>query len=149
MEKKMFRNEIEQYLAEMKIPMRLSCVTDSGWPVGLSLWYLYEDGHFYCATQASAKVVGYLQKDSRCAFEVAGDQPPYRGVRGQATAVILPDQGLEILSRLLTRYLGDTDNPLAQKLLSRPTPEVALRITPVNHTTWDFTTRMKKSLQAV
>ena len=145
----MFTDEIEKYLNEMTIPLRLSCATDSGWPVGLSLWYLYEDGHLYCATQASAKVVGYLQQDSRCAFEVAGDQPPYRGVRGQATAVILPDQGLEILSRLLTRYLGGTDNPLAQKLLSRPTPEVALRITPVNHTTWDFTTRMKKSLQAV
>jgi len=144
----MFTDEIEKYLAEMTIPMRLSCVSDSGWPLVLSLWYLYEDGHFYCATQASAKVVDYLEQDSRCAFEVAGDQPPYRGVRGQATAVILPDQGLEILSRLLIRYLGSIDNPLAQKLLSRSTPEVALRITPVNHTTWDFTTRMINSVPA-
>ncbi len=144
----MFTEEIEKYLDEMTIPLRLSCVTDSGWPVVLSLWYLYEDGHFYCATQASAKVVGYLQQDSRCAFEVAGDQPPYRGVRGQATAVILPEKGLEILSRLLIRYLGGTDNPLAQKLLSRSTPEVALRITPVNLTTWDFERRMKDSMPA-
>ena len=144
----MFTDEIEQYLTEMKIPLRLSCVTDSGWPVGLSLWYLYEDGHLYCATQANARVVDYLQQDTRCAFEVAGDQPPYRGVRGQATAVILPDQGLEILSRLLVRYLTGTDNPLAQKLLSRPTPEVALRITPVNMTTWDFENRMKNSIPA-
>ena len=142
----MFTDKIEQYLTEMRIPLRLSCVTDSGWPVVLSLWYLYEDGHLYCATQASAKVVDYLEQDPRCAFEVAGDQPPYKGVRGQATAVILPDQGLEILNRLLNRYLGGTDNPLAQKLLSRSTPEVALRITPVNHTTWDFTTRMKNSI---
>lgn len=144
----MFTDEIEQYLAEMKIPLRLSCVTDSGWPVVLSLWYLYEDGHLYCATQESAKVVDYLEQDSRCGFEVAGDKPPYRGVRGQATAVILPDQGLEILSRLLIRYLGGTDNLLAEKLLSRSTPEVALRITPINHATWDFTKRMKKSMQA-
>jgi len=145
----MFTDEIEKYLDGMKIPLRLSCVTDSGWPVGLSLWYLYEDGDFYCATQADARVVDYLQQDPRCAFEVAGDQPPYRGVRGQGTAVILPDQGLEMLNQLLMRYLGNVDNPLAQKLLSRPTPEVALRITPVNFTTWDFTQRMKKSLQSV
>jgi nitroimidazol reductase NimA-like FMN-containing flavoprotein (pyridoxamine 5'-phosphate oxidase superfamily) len=144
----MFTKEIEQFLTEMTIPLRLSCVTDSGWPVGLSLWYLYEKGHLYCATQAKAKVVDYLEQDSRCAFEVAGDQPPYRGVRGQATAVILPDRGLEILERLLVRYLGDTDNLLAQKLLSRSTPEVAIRITPVNLSTWDFTKRMKDSVPA-
>ncbi len=142
----MFTEEIEHYLEETTIPLRLSCVTDSGWPVGLSLWYLYEDGHLYCATQASAKVVDYLEQDPRCAFEVAGDQPPYHGVRGQATAVILPEHGLDILERLLMRYLGGIDNPLAQKLLSRQTPEVVLKITPVNLTSWDFTQRMKASL---
>lgn len=142
----MITAEIEQYLNEMRIPLRLACATASGWPLVLSLWYMFEDGHLYCATQASARVVGYLQRDGRCAFEVAGDLPPYRGVRGQATAVILPDRGVEILTRLLERYLGGLDNAFAQKLLSRQTPEVALRLTPVNLSTWDFTKRMQSAV---
>lgn len=32
---------IEQYLREIQIPLRLSRVSISGWPVVLSLWYLY------------------------------------------------------------------------------------------------------------
>ena len=97
---------LERYLAETRIPLRLSCLSDSGWPVVLSLWYLFEDGHLYCATPQTAKVVGYLTGEPRCAFEIASDLPPYCGVRGRALATIEQARGVEILERLLERYLG-------------------------------------------
>ena len=88
---------VQQYLAEIQIPIRLSCLDESGWPVVLSLWYLFEDGMLYCATPQKAKVVAYLETEPRCAFEIASDQPPYCGLRGQALASIEPERGLEIL----------------------------------------------------
>ena len=106
---------IEQFLTEVQIPLRLSCMSNSGWPAVISLWYLYEEGNLYCATPEAAKVVAYLNEEPRCAFEIAADQPPYCGVRSRALATIEPERGLEILERLLERYLGGTDNALARQ----------------------------------
>lgn len=133
---------LERYLAETRIPLRLSCLLDSGWPVVLSLWYLFEDGYLYCATPQTAKVVGYLTREPRCAFEIASDLPPYCGVRGRALATIEQERGVEILARLLERYLGGKENALARQLLSRPQPEVAIRLAPQSTHIWNFSERM-------
>ncbi len=145
----MMNSPLKQYLAQVKIPLRLSCTSNSGWPIVLSLWYLYEDGCLYCATPQAAKVVSYLAAEARCAFEIAADQPPYCGVRGRALATIEPDRGLEILERLLIRYLGGTDNPLAQQLLGRSQVEVAIRLAPQSQHTWNFSERMADSIPRV
>lgn len=139
----MFTPEIKTFMDETVIPMRLACVSESGWPVALSLWYVYLDGALYCATQKTARVVRYLQNEARCGFEIAGDLPPYCGMRGQAKAFIEPEKGAIVLETLLVRYLKDTDNNLARDLLSKKDREVAIRIEPVNITTWNFKDRMK------
>ena len=51
------------------------------------------------------------------------------------------DRGLEILERLLVRYLGGIDNPLAQGLLTRRSPEAAIRLEPQGSNSWNFTAR--------
>ena len=140
---------VEKYLAESRIPVRLSCVNEEGWPVVLSLWYLYEEGVLYCATQETAKVVAYLRAEPRCAFEVAGDEPPYCGVRGRALATVEAGRGPEILERLLRRYLGGIDNPLAQQLLGKKESEVAIRLEPQSEYVWNFGERMVASLDEV
>jgi nitroimidazol reductase NimA-like FMN-containing flavoprotein (pyridoxamine 5'-phosphate oxidase superfamily) len=139
---------IEKYLNETQIPLRLSCISASGWPVVLSLWYLFDEGNLYCATPQQAKVVTYLMREPRCAFEVASDQPPYCGVRGRALATIEQERGLEILEQLLQRYLGSTDNALSEKLLGRSQPEVAIKLEPISHHIWNFTDRMADSIQS-
>jgi hypothetical protein len=47
---------------------------------------------------------------------------------------------------LLVRYLGSSENPLSEQLLSRSRSEVAIIIRPVNLYTWDFTERMRDSI---
>ncbi|KAA3662705.1 MAG: hypothetical protein DWQ04_12715 [Chloroflexi bacterium] len=136
---------LNDYYEKTKIPLRLSCVTKSGWPMVLSLWYLFEDGVLYCATPQNARVVTYLQAEPRCAFEIAADTPPYCGVRGQALAAIDDQRGIEILERLLVRYTGNIDNSLAQNLLTRAVPEVAIQLVPQRIHTWNFTNRMAAS----
>lgn len=144
----MIDDSIQTYLQAITIPLRLSCVDETGWPVVLSLWFLYEDGNFYCATPERARVVGYLRREPRCAFEVAADEPPYCGVRGRAIATIDQETGWQVLERLLVRYVGGTDNPLAQTLLNRDEPEVAIRLEPQSFHSWNFNRRMKDTTPA-
>ncbi len=141
-----FSTEIEQFLTEAKIPLRLATNTVSGWPVVVSLWFVPLAGSLWCATQHSAVVIEHLRHDSRCGFEVAPDQPPYRGVRGRATATLHPSRGEEILRTLLDRYLAGVDSPLATQLLSKCESEVAIEIVPASVRSWDFRERMSGSL---
>lgn len=138
-------DDLKRFAQNTRIPIRLACVTQSRWPITLSLWYLYENGLLYCATSGRARVVTYLQREPRCGFEIASDQMPYCGVRGQANARLVSDRGDEILERLLHRYLGGIDNPLSRKLLARDEVEVAIELTPIWLSSWNFTKRMKDS----
>lgn len=142
----LFTPDVEIYLREAPIPLRLACVTPSGWPMVLSLWYLYREGWLYCATQKQAKVVAYLQQQPKCAFEVAADQPPYCGIRGQGLVTLDEELGADILQQLISRYLGRSDLPLAQKLLAASRNEIALIIEPVSLFKWNFSERMIDSL---
>jgi nitroimidazol reductase NimA-like FMN-containing flavoprotein (pyridoxamine 5'-phosphate oxidase superfamily) len=134
------------YLDAIRIPLRLSCVTTSGWPFVLSLWYLHDAGRLVCATLETARIVDYLRREPRCGFEVAADQPPYCGVRGRALAAIVPAAGPETLERLIDRYLGGRDNGLARWLLARSQHEVAIVLTPVQVFTWNYQQRMADAL---
>jgi hypothetical protein len=136
-------SRMESYLNAVQIPLRLACATESGWPMAVSLWFQYQDGCLYCATQKSARVVSYLRNDPRCAFEIAADLPPYCGVRGQAIASIDTQIGVKVLMQLLERYLGNVETPFAQRLIAKSEDEIAIVLKPVNLFSWDFSNRMK------
>lgn len=136
-------NRIETYCRDATIPLRLACVARSGYPVVMSLWYLYEDGNFWCAVQADSKLAQHCRRNPRCGYEIAGDTPPYCGIRGTADVEIIPDAGATILGRLIQRYLQSDQSELAQWLLSRSATEVALKISPRRVFTWDYGKRMR------
>ena len=135
--------EVSAYLRKSRIPIRLSCTTKSGWPTIISLWYLYQDDKLFCATQESSRIVTYLRQNPKCAFEIAADTPPYCGVRGQAIADINKTLGVDILEKLLVRYLGGIDNTLAQDLLSKKDHEVAIVLDPIRVYQWNYSNRMQ------
>ena len=140
------REEIEQFLTDCNIPIRIACRTPGDRLWMLSLWFRYRDGGVYCATSKGAAVVSYLEYDDRIAFEVSTNQPPYRGVRGGGRATISDDPEKAVLRELLERYLGETDTPLGSRLLSDNREEVTISIDPSVVFGWDFTDRMKGSL---
>jgi nitroimidazol reductase NimA-like FMN-containing flavoprotein (pyridoxamine 5'-phosphate oxidase superfamily) len=133
---------VVRWLAEARIPVRLAVLGDRG-PLVVSLWYAFDDGALWCATRSDADVVRHVSADPRVGFEVAPDIPPYRGVRGTGRASIVPDQGREVLDRLLARYLDTVNQPLATWLRDRADDEVAIRIDRLTVTSWDFSGRMQ------
>lgn len=133
--------QVESFLADAAVPLRLSVLDGTGWPLVVSLWFLHAEGALWCATPRSARIVTHLQNDPRCAFEIAPDTPPYRGVRGQARGEVRPADGEHVLLALLERY-GQTGTRLGVWLRSRVAIEVALRLEPIRFNTWDFSERM-------
>jgi len=135
----------EAFLQSETIPVRISCRRPAGDLWMLSLWFVYREGALWCATSAAANVVEYLTHDDRIAFEISTNEPPYKGVRGNGTATITPDEKKQLLRSLLDRYLDGTDSPLAKRLLSPTREEVKIRIEPEKVYTWDFTDQMREA----
>ena len=136
-------SEVRDFLADARIPMRLAANTPSGFPVVLSLWFLTEGDELLAAVHRSARIAKRLQDDERCAFEIAPNDPPYRGVRGQASARLEAEGAGPLLERLLVRYLGTTDSGLGRFLLGRADEELVVRLQPMWIGSWDYTSRME------
>ncbi|MFC7232915.1 pyridoxamine 5'-phosphate oxidase family protein [Saliphagus sp. GCM10025308] len=141
------RAEIDDYLDEETIPLRLACHTPADRLWMLSLWFQYRDGVLQCATGADADVVRYLEHDSSVAFEVSTNDPPYAGVRGSGTATIDPNPQKAVLRELLERYLGGTDSKLARSLLEKDRNEVTITVDPDVVYGWDFSERMADAVE--
>lgn len=135
--------EIVAYLESSTIPIRLACIDQNGFPLVCSLWYLYRDGYLWCAVHKNSKVSKLLSRNPKCAFEVAPNEAPYRGVRGQGVASLLGNEASNVLPVLLDRFLGDKNQKLKNWLLSRLDHEFAIRIETNWVTSWDFSKRMQ------
>ncbi len=137
--------QIGAFLAESTIPLRLACNAGKGFPSLNSMWFEYREGSLWCATHSSSAILGFLREDPRCALEVAPNEPPYCGVRGQATAELSREGAGELLERLISRYLGESNPGLATWLMSRVDEEWVIRLKPVWLSAWDYRARMSET----
>lgn len=135
--------EIGAFLDCSIMPLRLACNAGRGFPLLNSLWFEYRDESLWCATHASSAILRFLAADPRCAFEISPNDPPYFGVRGQASAELSQQGAAALLHRLIARYLGDSDRDLATWLLSRVEDEWVLRLRPHWLSAWDYRPRMQ------
>jgi hypothetical protein len=124
-------------------PVRISGVMSSGYPLICSLWFEYSDNALWCATQKTSKIARVLAVNPACAFELAPNEPPYFGIRGQGHASLHDENAGELLERLIQRYLGEGNSRLAEMLRSRVADEVVIRIVPEKVFTWDYRNRMQ------
>lgn len=133
---------IEEFLHSAVIPIRLATQGAEG-PLVQSLWFLFHDSALWCCTQQDSVVAKRLRRDPRCGFEIAGDHPPYRGVRGRGVATLESGPAPDLLERLIGRYLPEGESPLAAWLRSRVSDEVAVRMGALTVSSWDYSSRMK------
>jgi hypothetical protein len=131
---------ITDYLLTAEIPLRLAS-QGAAHPLVQSLWFAYDDSALWSCTRDDSVLVRRIQRDGRCGFEISTDSPPYRGVRGTATARLVPGGAATLLPRLIDRY-GQAGTPLSDWLLSRLDQEVAIRLGDLTVTSWDYTSRM-------
>jgi hypothetical protein len=47
LETKNLLEPFKEFLEQSRVPLRLACITREGWPMVLSLWYLYETGKIF------------------------------------------------------------------------------------------------------
>lgn len=133
---------VTSFLEAEHSPLRLAVTWRDGAPLVVSVWFRFEDSCLWCASHHTSRLIGALRAAPRVGFEVSVNDPPYRGVRGQAVAELLPAEGGARLGQLLDRYLHGRDSRLARWLLSRAEGEVAIRLRPDWITSWDFSRRM-------
>jgi hypothetical protein len=134
--------EIEDFIGAAQLPLRVSSISEEGFPHIASLWFHYDGGRFFCCTQRSAQVSLHLRHNARVGFELAVNSPPYRGLSGVGTARVLEGDAGALLETLTARYLDGRDRKLKGWLMSRLATEVIIAITPQRLTSWDFSRRM-------
>jgi hypothetical protein len=139
------QEQVDRYLQDCTYPLRLACVGDDGFPRVVSVWYGYDGSQLHCVSHRSSQLVALLERDQRVGFELAPNEPPYHGVRGQGVASLDSDADGTVLSELLTRYLGGADSKLGQWLLSRAQDEVLISIAPQRLFSWDYRERMAQA----
>lgn len=143
MMQKIDSKKIENLVNDTKIPIRIGCITSSGHPIVMSLWYTMIDGKIYCATQKKAKIITHIKNNPTVGFEIAADNPPYRGMRGHGKAKVIENMGNDVLDILINKYLGNKISTLSEFLRNNSENEVAIEISPERLFTYDYSKRMK------
>tara|TARA_B110000503_G_scaffold140532_1_gene231654 strand:+ start:10231 stop:10680 length:450 start_codon:yes stop_codon:yes gene_type:complete len=137
------REQVDSFLNNSQFPLRLACVAEDGFPRVVSVWYGYDGQSLRCVSHRSSQLVGLLQRCERVGFELAPNEPPYHGVRGQGIVQLGSDADGEVLGEMLQRYLGGTESKLGKWLLSRSEDEVLITIEPLRMFSWDYRERME------
>lgn len=140
--------EIGSFLDATRFPMRLACTGADGFPRVASLWFHYDGIHILAVTHQKSPLARLLEKHPKVGFEVSPNDPPYYGVRGQGTAQLSPLGDSDLLDRLISNYLGDSDHSLGRWLLSRRDEELLVSITPGRFYSWDYRERMADAVSA-
>lgn len=138
--------EVAEFLSRATIPIRVAANTPGGFPVIVSLWFVHEGDDLLAAVHRDSRLAKRLDEDARCGFEIAVNDPPYRGVRGQGEARLESGGARELLERLLLRYLDSTDSSLGRFLLGRADEELVIRLQPSWIASWDYSDRMQDAV---
>lgn len=135
--------QVESWLVGTAIPLRIASAGKRG-PLVQSLWFDYDGGALWCATQATSVLAKRIRRHAEVGWEVSRDEPPYRGARGTGHATIVDDRGEveAVLRRLVDRY-QQAGTPLAEWLLGRLDSEVAIRVGGLRVSSWDYSPRME------
>ena len=134
--------QIEEHLKVTNLPLRLAANSPKGWPMVVSLWFMYEGGTLFCTTKRQARIASGLAQAPRCAFEVARENAPYFGVRGQGVASLSNEDAHQMLERLADRYITNDKAQFKKWLLKSTEEEVVISIRPVTFHSWDYRKRM-------
>ena len=144
MPNKVTEEEVNGFL-ENKLNIQLATIDEEGYPSIQPLWFLYdkESGKIYISTQNTTRKIRNLYKNSdKIYFSIDDENFPYKDVKGRGIVRISKDIDLNIpiSEKIILKYLGTLDNPLAHMIMdnSRKGIQVVIEITPKFFSAWDF-----------
>ncbi len=144
MPNKVTEEEVNNFL-ESKFNLQLATIDEEGYPSIQPLWFLYEKepGKIYISTQKKTRKTRNLYNNSnKIYFSIDDENFPYRGVKGRGIARISEDieWNRPIIEKIIIKYLGTLDNPLAQMITenAKKGMQVVIEITPKFFSAWDF-----------
>ncbi len=136
------KDQVFAFLDNERIPMRLAVIGADSYPLVCSLWFIRDGEVLWAASHRNAHIITLLAANKKAGFEVATNSYPYKGVRGKADIELVEDRSVDVLDKLVARYLQGGNKKLASWLLSRKQEEYAIKIVPRLVTSWDFSHRM-------
>ena len=137
-------DEIKKFLSESKLNLHLGTIDSDDYPNIHPTWYIYDDSKdvINVETGKQSKKASNLKRNEKIYFCVDDGNPPYKGIRGKGNVRILsdPDANLPIAEKIMRKYLGSVDHPMAKTLLEnvRNGNSVILEIKPQYYSTWDY-----------
>lgn len=123
-------SEIATLLNDLASPVRLASHSPNGFPLISTLWFLYEDGVFWCITQQRTLLRRNLAANPRCGFEITLDSQRFKLLRGQGLATLDLTDGARVTERMITRYLANPDGSTAAAMRKQIPTEYAIAIQP-------------------
>ena len=99
------------------------------------VWHEWRDGGFSVVTGSDGIKAKHLQREPRAAIVVGEHVRPYRGIEVHATARLVTDGVDEVVRRIATRYLGNSEGA---RYAEEAGDDLLIRLEPGKLRTWDF-----------
>jgi len=110
---KLTATEMQSFLTEPGILMRIGVSREDGSPLVTPIWFLYEDEAIYFTPRERSEWFGCLRRDPRVALCIDEQDMPYRKVLAEGRAELIHDIGQDDIWRDLYRRIAERYIPPA------------------------------------
>ncbi len=142
----MTKPEIDSFLGNGKMIMRLATVDSNGDPVIHPVWYLFEENRIYLFTRKGTQKLHNISRKGSVYFSIDTDTMPNKGVKGKGTARLISeeDKRVSLGEKIVRKYVGDSETEYAKALLQfvRGSKSIVVEIVPRYYTVWDYSKMM-------
>jgi general stress protein 26 len=141
--KPMTEKEVRDFLINSIKNVHISTLDEKGEPnIHPTCYYFDNDNDkIYLESGKDSRKTRNLRRNSIIYYCIDDDRIPYKGVRGKGTVRISEDAdyNLPIIKKIVTKYLGSTENSMAKAIIDsiKNRSAVLLEISPRFYATWD------------
>jgi PPOX class probable F420-dependent enzyme len=135
--------EAERFL-ESKLNLQLATIDSKGDPNIQPVWFYYDkigEKLFVMTGKRTTKSQNIRERPT-IYFCIEDGNSPYKGVKGKGVATISNEfqTVMSISDKIIMKYLGTLDNPMAKTISERSKNEdgIIIKIKPTFFSTWDF-----------
>lgn len=140
--KKLNKIQINRFLSSGKMNLQFGTLDNKNEPNIHPVWYIYDNGCFYFATETKSRKIQNIKKRKTVYFAVSNEEEPYVGVRGKGQAFILENkkQNIIVTKKIIRKYLGNKKCQLAYEVMNEIESglEVVVEIKPNYYSVWSF-----------